>query len=44
MVQAMLFRIFWAFVAVFIDKNDCLIFFPFDFHSLISVIFRLISV
>ena len=32
-VQAILFRIFWAFVAVFIDKNDFLNFFPFHFHS-----------
>ena len=41
MVQAMFFfwflvfgfRIFWFFFAVFVDKNDFLIFFPFDFHS-----------
>ena len=32
-VQAIFFRIFWAFVAVFIDKNDFLNFFPFHFHS-----------
>ena len=29
MVQAILF---WIFVAIFVDKNYFLIFFPFDFH------------
>ena len=29
MAQAILFWIFWAFVAIFIDKNDSLVFFPF---------------
>ena len=34
MVQAIFFRIFWAFFAIFSDKNDFLIFFPFDFHTI----------
>ena len=32
-MHAFLLRIFWAFVAIIIDKNEFLNFFPFDFHS-----------